>query len=106
YPGCDVFSLPSLTEGFPNALGEAMACGLDCVVTDAGDAPLIVGGTGRVVPPGGPVKVREHILLGAAPSGDRDGDTRRQRIVDAFSVARMVRQTHDLLESLVARQSP
>jgi glycosyltransferase involved in cell wall biosynthesis len=106
YPGFDVFCLPSLTEGFPNAVGEAMACGLDCVVTDVGDAPLIVGATGRVVPPGDPVKLAENIIWAAEHSADRDGDARRQRIVDAFSVARMVRRTYDLLESLVASSSP
>src|SRR5439155_867792 len=102
YPGFDLFCLPSLTEGFPNVVGEAMACGLDCVVTDVGDAPLIVGGAGRVVPPGDPVKLAENIIWATEHSADRDGDARRQRILDAFSVARMVRQTHDLLESLVA----
>ena len=106
YPGFDVFCLPSLTEGFPNAVGEAMACGVDCVVTDVGDAPLIVGGMGRVVPPGDPVELAKNIIWAAEHSADRDGDARRQRIVDAFSVARMVRQTHDLLESLVASSSP
>jgi glycosyltransferase involved in cell wall biosynthesis len=106
YPGFDVFCLPSLSEAFPNVVGEAMACGLDCVVTDVGDAAAIVGGTGRVVPPGDPVKLAENIIWAAEHSADRDGDARRQRIVDAFSVARMVRRTHDLLESLAASSSP
>jgi glycosyltransferase involved in cell wall biosynthesis len=52
-PSClaamDIFCLSSKTEGFPNAVGEAMAVGVPCVVTDVGDAAMLVGNTGLVV---------------------------------------------------------
>lgn len=46
YCECEIFAFTSLSEGFPNALGEAMAAGLACIAYDcvAGPSDLILHG--------------------------------------------------------------
>jgi glycosyltransferase involved in cell wall biosynthesis len=97
YAAMDVFCLSSIHEAFPNVVAEAMAAGLPCVVTDAGDAADIVGDTGSVVPP------RDSERLAAAlaavlsmPADERRklGAAARRRIETTFSMAR-TRQLFD-----------
>lgn len=50
YNAIDVFCLTSITEGFPNVLGEAMATQKVCLSTDAGDAKIILNDSGYHIP--------------------------------------------------------
>ena len=102
--GFDIASLSSLGEAFPNVIGEAMACGVPCVVTDVGDSAYIVGETGLVVPPRDPEALsqawqkllemdpRERIALGCAA---------RQRVIEKFSLGSVVRQYEDLYQDVL-----
>jgi glycosyltransferase involved in cell wall biosynthesis len=61
-PGLDLLVSSSLSEAFPLILGEAMACGVLCVTTDAGDSAVIVGDPARVVPRNNPVALADAIV--------------------------------------------
>jgi glycosyltransferase involved in cell wall biosynthesis len=52
----------SLSEGFPNVVGEAMSCGTYCIVTDAGDSIHIIGDYGSVIPKRQPQQVANEII--------------------------------------------
>ena len=87
YPGFDLLCSPSMTEGFSNAIGEGMACGLPCVVTNVGDSARIIGDTGFVVPPGEPAAMASALeqvcLLSACEREDlwREGPQAHRRAV-------------------------
>ncbi len=90
-------------EGFSNAIGEAMACGVPCVVTDVGDSAHIVGDTGRVVPPRNPEALAAAWadLIEMAPA-ERNalGQRARKRIKENFPMEKVVRSYEDLYRRL------
>jgi glycosyltransferase involved in cell wall biosynthesis len=92
-------------EGFSNVLAEGMACGLPAVATDVGDASLIVGDTGLVVPPQNPDRFAAAIRTLAAESASQRGDRgrrARERVVENFSMQHAVQAHVRLYESLAA----
>jgi glycosyltransferase involved in cell wall biosynthesis len=96
YNALDVVCLCSLSEGFPNVIGEAMACGRHCVVTDVGDCRFLVGHAGIVVPPNDPEALAEGFRQ--ALSWVRDPNDRgRQRILEHFTVTHLADRTEKLL---------
>jgi len=104
YNAFDVACSSSFGEGFPNVVGEAMACGVPCVVTDVGDSALLVGDRTFVVPPRDPGSLArgiERLLSMSAAERARVGTQLRQRVIDQFSVARLADATEKAFFTLV-----
>jgi glycosyltransferase involved in cell wall biosynthesis len=86
-------------EGFSNSMGEAMACGVPCAVTDVGDSAYIVADTGLVAPPRAPEALAKAIagLIEIGRSGRQQlGTKARQRIETEFSLPAIVRRYEGL----------
>jgi glycosyltransferase involved in cell wall biosynthesis len=101
--GLDIACSSSYGEGFPNVVGEALACGIPCVVTDVGDSALLVGAEGKVVPPGDPQGFAEACQeLLQLPTGVRcqRGLRARQRIQTQYSIGAVVARYEELYEQL------
>jgi glycosyltransferase involved in cell wall biosynthesis len=96
----DVACSTSVTEGFSNAIAEAMACGLPCVVTDVGDSALIVGDCGTVVPPSSPGVLAQAIEQVLRRLDEHDPSKPRHRIVEEISVDKMVDRTVEVFRQL------
>lgn len=96
----DLLVSSSITEGFSNVIAEAMACGVPCVATDVGDSAWLMGNTGEVVPPHEPVALANAMgkLLARRP---RTAIQIRQRIVEQFSVEKLVADTEQTLLTLL-----
>ncbi len=89
-------------EGFPNVLGEALACGVPCVTTDVGDSAAVLGGLGPVVPPGDPGRLASAWTESLSAARDTLGARLRSRIEHEFSVATMVDRTERALAGVAA----
>jgi glycosyltransferase involved in cell wall biosynthesis len=110
FAAIDIFTSPSLSEAFPSAVGEAMACGTPCVVTNVGDSALIVGETGKVVPAGNPDALTEawRELIKAGPGVRRHlGMAARLRVKQHFSLPMAVERYQAIYAQLAGetRQS-
>lgn len=104
YNALTLLVLSSTDEGFPNVIGEAMACGVACVTTRAGDAEAIVGDTGIVVNIGDDASIAHGVgkLLSESASSHAMRSARaRTRICDNFSVQLLSRHTENALLALV-----
>lgn len=104
----DLFILPSLYEGHPKALLEAMACGLPVIGTDVpGIRELITHRETGYLSGTSPEEIREAIkeVLADRPLRERMGRNAREFIVENFSLERILRMELELLQELVEGDS-
>ncbi len=91
---CDIFVLPSLWEGCPVALLEAMALGKPCVATSVGDVPMIIksGVDGLLVEPGKPGELARALLelLDDEKMRQNLGKQAYRKIKEFYSLEKMV----------------
>ena len=104
----DVFVFPSLFEGLPNAVLEAMAACLPVVASDIpGNNEVVMDGvTGYLVPAKNPAALAERIacLLGDPQLRQAMGQAGHSSVAEHFSIQAAVRQYEALyLEQLALR---
>ena len=109
YRQLDIFVLPSLYEGLPNVVLEAMATGLPVVATSVDGTPeLIVNGkTGYLVPSQQPqpLAVKIKALLSDTELARQFGRQGRQRVEENFSLEKQVNDFQNLYEKYTHRSN-
>jgi glycosyltransferase involved in cell wall biosynthesis len=104
--GLDLFVLPSVSEGMPVTILEAMAAAVPVVATIAGGIPELVsdGATGLLVPPHDPNALAAAILNLLQDPARRAamGAAGRERVARQFSADTMVSATDQLFRQLLA----
>lgn len=104
YRSIDVLVLSSRTEGFPNVVAEAMSHGKPAVTTNVGDAALMVGDTGTVVPPRD-ADALAGAMRGMIDLGQQDyaalSIAARRRIENRFSLAQIAHRYDEFLKRRV-----
>ncbi|MDD5455383.1 MAG: glycosyltransferase [Candidatus Ratteibacteria bacterium] len=105
----DIFALPSLREGFPNAIMEAMASSLPVVATDVGGIReiMIDNETGFIIPPADSRQLYEKLLklIHDKDLRGKMGNAGHER-VKQFSIEKMAKETEELYEELAKEKLP
>lgn len=100
----DIFCLSSRAEGFPNVLGEAMACETPSVTTDCGDARAVIGDAALVAPIADAGELAQRILRVAELDAAKRrslGRTQRIRIEELFDINKVWKQYRNLYARLL-----
>ena len=109
YATLDIATLSSAWgEGFPNVLGEAMACGVPCAATDGGDVRELLGDAGLVVPRCDPKALASawQVLVAIGAEGRRSrGSEARARIVRDYELGIIAARYEALYTDIAAQDA-
>jgi glycosyltransferase involved in cell wall biosynthesis len=96
----DLHVTSSVTEGFPNVIAEAMACGTLCVATEVGDARAVIGDHGWIVPIKSPVllgdAIAQALSLRETPKWTSLREAARAYCKSQFDIGKMVNAYRDV----------
>jgi glycosyltransferase involved in cell wall biosynthesis len=105
----DIFVLPSIAEGIPNTILEAMATGLPIIATDVGGNPELVSNeiNGTLIPASNPEVMAETLLdyVNDSEKRQRHGEQSRQRALSEFSLATMVSRYQGVYDQLLGHRT-
>ncbi|MDQ2052606.1 glycosyltransferase family 4 protein [Natronolimnohabitans sp. A-GB9] len=104
----DVFALPSLAEGLPRTVLEALACETPVIATDLEQLRPLVDGVGRLIPPESPPELADALdeLLEMDPERRIEmGMEGRERILDDYSWRDTVEQTTAVYTDILEQPS-
>ncbi|MCB0165115.1 MAG: glycosyltransferase family 4 protein [Anaerolineae bacterium] len=101
----DLFILPSLTEGFPLSIMEAMATGLPVAATPVGGIPEMIepGETGMLFPTKNPDALADAVveILRDPENAKRMGQQGRQKAIKQYSPEIYIKQLDELYQELL-----
>lgn len=105
--GIDIFVLPSLFEGMPNAIMEAMASKKPVIATNVGGVPELVtdGETGYLVPPKQPKEMANMIiqLLNDSKKREEMGNKAFEKISVGFAMNVMISSTEKAFKNILLK---
>ncbi len=103
-----LFTLTSISEGFPNVIIEAMSCGLPIVATSVGGVPEIIehGVNGLLVQPRSPELLAQSMaqLLLDDETRNLMGRRAREIAIERFPVEHMVRMTEEIILTAISEK--
>jgi len=100
---CDLFVLPSLDEGFPTVIAEAMACGIPVLTTPVGGIPDIIedGITGFIMENNSPECIAKNIVRALThPDLERIAKNERELVEKEFTFEKICRKIQKILEDI------